>query len=222
MLADADQPAPSIACQEMLRVKLYITPGSPYARMARIVIIEKGLQDRVEVVVAQTRRDDSPYYAINPSGRVPYLLRDDGEGLEESQLICAWLDHLDGHPRFGHPAGDAGWESRRLEALARSLTDGIAVWTRELVRPQAERSPTTVRHEAARARRLTDLWETLVGHPLMSGDLNLPQITLACGLGMDVRTPGFEWREGHPRLCAWFDRITARPSFAATAPPASH
>ena len=29
-------------------MKLYITPGSPYARMARIVVIEKGLESRVE------------------------------------------------------------------------------------------------------------------------------------------------------------------------------
>jgi glutathione S-transferase len=52
-------------------MKLYITLGSPYARMARIVVLEKGLQDRVEVIVAKTRAADSPYYAINPSGRVP-------------------------------------------------------------------------------------------------------------------------------------------------------
>src|SRR5262245_50366886 len=102
-------------------MKLYITPGSPYARMARIVVIEKRLQDRVEIVVAQTRRADSPYYAVNPSGRVPYLVRDDGVGLEESSVICAWLDHLDGKPVFDLPAGAAAWEARRLEALARSM-----------------------------------------------------------------------------------------------------
>jgi glutathione S-transferase len=59
-------------------MKLYITPGSPYARIARIVVIEKQIEDLVEIIVAQTRTKDSPYYAINPSGRVPYLVRDDG------------------------------------------------------------------------------------------------------------------------------------------------
>ena len=34
-------------------MKLYITPGSPYARMARIVVIEKALASRVEIVPAQ-------------------------------------------------------------------------------------------------------------------------------------------------------------------------
>ena len=36
-------------------MKLYVTPGSPYARMARIVVLEKGLQSRVEVIVATQR-----------------------------------------------------------------------------------------------------------------------------------------------------------------------
>ena len=81
-------------------MKLYITAGSPYARMARIMVLEKALESRVEIIVAQTRRADSPYYKINPSGRVPFLVRDDGVGLEESSLICAYLDHLDGKPAF--------------------------------------------------------------------------------------------------------------------------
>jgi glutathione S-transferase len=49
-------------------MKLYITPGSPYARIARIVVLEKRLEDRIEIVVAQTRSVDSPYYRIAPSG----------------------------------------------------------------------------------------------------------------------------------------------------------
>jgi glutathione S-transferase len=199
-------------------MKLYVTPGSPYARMARMVVIEKQLESRVEIVVAQTRRADSPYYGINPSGRVPYLVRDDGVGLEESALICAWLDHLDGKPAFGLPAGENAWEARRLEALARSMLDGLAVWSREIGRPQNERSPTVIRHETDRSRRMTDLWETETGHPLMGGPLNMAQLTLACALGLDARIPDFRWRPGHPTLCDWFAPIAARPSFAATVP----
>jgi len=202
-------------------MKLYITPGSPYARMVRIVILEKGLESRVEIILAQTRLADSPYYCINPSGRVPYLIRDDGVGLEESAVICAWLDHLDGKPVFDLPTGDEGWEARRLQAMAGSMLDGLAVWGREIVRAQNEQSPTILRHEAQRSVRMADLWETQIDHPLMRGALNLAQITLACALGFEARIPDFRWRAGHPRLCDWYSNIAARPSFAATAPPAS-
>ena len=200
-------------------MKLYITPGSPYARIARIVVLEKGLESRVEVIVAQTRSANSPYYAINPSGRVPYLVRYDGVGLEESAVICAWLDHSRGEPVFDPPTGDIGWEARRLEALARSMLDGLSVWGREILRPQGERSPTVIQHEADRASRFADLWEAEVAHPWMRGALNLAQITLGCALGLEARNPHLHWRQGRPILCDWFDRIAARPSFAATAPP---
>jgi len=202
-------------------VKLYVTPGSPYARMARIVVREKGLAGRVEILAAQTRSAESPYYRINPSGRVPYLLRDDGVGLEESALICDYLDSLDGRPAFALPAGDEAWEARRLEGLARSMLDGLSVWNRELARPENERSPGVIRHETARAGRMIDLWEKEIGHPFMHSALNLLQLTLACALGLEARLPDFRWRPGHPRLSAWFEPIAQRESFVATAPSAA-
>ena len=202
-------------------MKLYITPGSPYARMARIVVLEKGLESRVETVAALTRVADSPYYCINPSGRVPYLVRDDGVGLEESALICAYLDHLDGAPAFDLPGDDQSWQARRLEALARSMLDGLSVWSREIVRPENERSPAVVQHETDRARRMVDVWAREIDHPLMRGTLNTVQITLACALGLEARIPGFRWRYTHPKLSEWFDPIAARPSLRATAPPTS-
>jgi glutathione S-transferase len=200
-------------------MKLYITPGSPYARMVRIVILEKNLEDRVEIINAKTRHADSPYYRINPSGRVPYLICDDGVALEESSLICAWLDHLDGNLLFDLPSVEPGWEARRFEALARSTTDGLAVWIRELVRPRAERSPTLLEHEDQRCRRMAAMWELMIEHPLMNGSLNLAQIMLACGLGLETRNLDMQWRTGHPKLTQWFDRLANRPSFAKTAPP---
>jgi len=202
-------------------MKLYITPGSPYARMARIVVIEKGLEKRVEVILAKTRAAGSPYYQTNPSGRVPYLVRDDGVGMEESALICAWLDQLDGKPAFGLPAGEAGWEARRLEGLARSLLDGLSVWLRETYRPENERSPGVIRHEQERATRLLELWEREIANPYMRGALNMAQLTLACALGLEARNPDFDWRSGHAALCDWYAPIAARRSFVVTAPPAA-
>ena len=196
-------------------MKLYCTPGSPYARMARIVVIEKGLERRVEVVMAKTRTAGSPYYRINPSGRVPYLVRDDGVGMEESGVICAYLDQLDGKPVLQLD----GWEARRLEGLARSYLDGLCVWMRELYRPQHERSPTTIRHETDRAARLADVWEREIRHEPLRGPLNMVQLTLACALALELRMPDLDWRSGHPELCAWYAPFAARASFQATEPP---
>jgi glutathione S-transferase len=203
-------------------MKLYITPLSPYARFVRIVVLEKGLERRVEIIHAQTRVADSPYYAINPSGRVPYLIRDDGIGMEDSALICDYLDHLDGAPAFALPAGEPGWEQRRLESLARSMLDGLTVWGRELRhRPPNERSPTIIEHERQRSRRMAGVWEREIENPLMRGRLNMVQIVLTCALQYESQILGSEWRAGHPKLATWLDEISERASIAATAPAPS-
>lgn len=200
-------------------MKLYITNFSPYARMARIMVWEKQLGSRIEEELAQTRKVDSPYYRINPSGRVPYLVRDDGGCLEDSQVICDYLDQLDGAPHFLRPAGEEHWETLRLEVLGRSMMDGVSVWIRELARPPEDRSRAIIAHEQARSERLITAWEPEIDAPLMNGSFNYPQMVLATALQLELYLPEFEWRPFGPKLAAWLDRIADRPSLQETVPP---
>lgn len=199
-------------------MQLYVTFTSPYARLARILVIEKGLSQRVAVIAAKTRAVASPYYAINPSGRVPYLIDEAGLGMEDSQLICAYLDALDGAPRF-HPAHGSDWAYRSAEASARSLCDGISVWVREMHRPENERSPTVLAHEVARSERLADVFERRVAEPPWTGAPAMPHLILAVALDTAAeRGPG-DLTRGRGRLAAWHQKLSALPSLRATALP---
>lgn len=198
-------------------MKLYVTYTSPYARLARIVVLEKTLEDRIEVIEAKTRTPGSPYYQINPSGRVPYLIDDTGLGMEDSQLICTYLDSLDGRPRFHSRNPD--WAYLRFEFAARSMCDGISVWTREMARPEGERSPTLLAHEAARSQRMADFFEGYMPEPLMRGPLRMAHFILAVALerarycGLDGLT------DGRPQLAKWMLSISDLRSMQMTAPP---
>ena len=199
-------------------MQLYITPTSPYARVARIVVLEKRLQERVEIIEAKTRTAGSPYYVVNPSGRVPFLVTDDDLTIEDSQLIAAYLDNLDGRPVMTPAYAVENWAYGRLETYARSMTDGLSVWVRELRRPEGERSPTIVAHETARADRLADFWEHEIEHPLMQRPLNLAQIYLLAGLDQAAFWGLGRYDEGRPALAAWLARLHERPAVKATAP----
>jgi glutathione S-transferase len=199
-------------------MKLYVTYGSPYARLARIVVIEKALDDRVEIIEAKTRTPGSPYYQINPSGRVPYLVDDAGMGMEDSQLICAYLDRLDGKPRFHDAARASDWAYLRLEFAARSMCDGIAVWGREMVRPENERSPTTLAHEAARTQRMADFFEERVTDPLMQGAPGMAHLILAVAVEMARKRGLGDLTARRPRLANWTRSISDLPSMQRTAP----
>ena len=199
-------------------MKLYYTKTSPYARLVRVLILEKGLADAVTLIEAKTRTPASPYYRINPSGRVPFLERPGEPSLEDSQLITAVLDGLGSGPRLTRPPETDGWRYGRLEAYARSMLDGLSVYLREMRRPESERSPTILDHERDRARRLADFWEVEVASALMQGEPNIAQLLLVIALDT-ARMAGIRDLEtGRPALQAFAGRLRARPSLAATAP----
>ena len=200
-------------------MKLYVTYGSPYARLARIVVIEKALEDRVEIIEAKTRTPGSPYYRINPSGRVPYLVDDTGVGMEDSQLICAYLDALDGKPRFHNAAQASDWAYLRFEFAARSMRDGIAVWGREMARPENERSPTTLAHEAARTQRMANFFEDRATDPPMQGSPGMAHLILAIAVEMARKRGLGDLTAGRPRLASWMRSISDLPSMQRTVPP---
>src|SRR5260370_18084926 len=183
-------------------MKLYVTSGSPYAGLARMVVVEKGLEGRVEILEAKTRTVDSPYYQINPSGRVPYLVDDAGIGMEDSQVICAYLDSLDGKPRFHRPLRESDWAYRRLEANARSMCEGICVWVREMTRPESERSPTLLAHEVARSERMADLFEARACDPLMEAEPAMAHLTAARPLHLAPNPRPPDLTNGRPPLAA--------------------
>jgi glutathione S-transferase len=200
-------------------MKLYVTYGSPYARLARIMVIEKALEDRVEIVEAKTRTPGSPYYQINPSGRVPYLVDDTGVGMEDSQLICAYLDGLDGKPSFHRATQVSDRAYLRLEFAARSMCDGIAVWGREMARPESERSPTTLAHESARAQRMADFFEERVTDPLMQGPPGMAHLILAVAVEMARKRGLGDLTAGRRQLASWMPSISDLPSMQRTVPP---
>ena len=198
-------------------MKLYVTLRSPYAWLARILVIEKALEDRVEIIQAKTRTAGSPYYQVNPSGRVPFLIDDAGIGMEDSQLICAYLDSLDGKPRFHDPLRASDWDYLRLEYAARSMCEGICVWGREMGRPEDERSPTVLAHEVARATRMADFFDDRVTDPPMQEVPCMARLILAVALDMAKRGFG-DLTNDRPRLATWMRSISNLPSMQRTAP----
>lgn len=207
-------------------MKLYVTPTSPYARLALIVRLQKGLSDRVEVVWTRTRNPEDPLLEVNPSGRIPFLQLPDGSGFEDTDVIVDYFDALSAPRQFVLPHGEAYWPFRQAMATARSMLDGVSVWARERTRPDTEQSPTVIEHERQRAARLAGHFETAIDRSPFSdgtetGRLNMPQLLLFCALDVERRLPEFDWQTGHPRLSDWHTRIEHLPTVSGSLPPAN-
>lgn len=196
-------------------MKLYYAAASPYARKVRVVAAERGLTDQIEVINASGR--DGAFQSINPFARVPALKLEDGTVLFDSPVICEYLDALKGAQLF--PAsGPKKWQA----LLGQAAGDGIMDWAvprrQEGLRPANEQSPDFIARATANMRRAVDYLETIADK--LDG-VDIGTLTIACALGyIDFRFPDDKWRDGHPKLAAWYERISQRPSMTSTIPAA--
>ncbi len=194
-------------------MKLYYNKPSPYARKVRVVAHEKALIDELEMVEVDPWVDPPELLAVNPLVKVPALLTEDGTLITESTTIGAYLDGI-GHGRK-LIEGDR-WRVMARVAIAQGLIDAAFIMVIERRRP-AERqwSDWTARQRRAIERVLPLFTPAYLGdeHRFDLGD-----IALACGLAyLDFRLPEIPWRNQHPHLAQWLDRINQRPSMRATA-----
>jgi glutathione S-transferase len=182
--------------------------------------LETGLDGRVEKQEVTLRDPRSALLPFNPVGRVPTLELGDGTVLTESLLILDYLDTLHAGPPLLPRDGSDGWRTLAELGTAVGMLDAIAVWARELRRPEHERSPGVIQLETTRVNRTADVLERAVADGAYAGAINAAQIVLGCTLGwIDPRHPVWRWRDGRPALAAWFNVVAARPSFLQTIPP---
>jgi glutathione S-transferase len=199
-------------------MKLLGSTTSPYARKARLVLLEKAIPHAW--VVDPPREPGSQVPLVNPLGRIPTLLLDDGTAVFDSPVICEHLDGLNDATVL-IPRRDplARMRVRRWEALADGMMDSAVVLRLESLRPEEERDPATVAlHGEAITRALAFAARELGPRPWCEGSgLTLADLALVSALlYLDLRLPERDWRSRHPELAAFAARLCERASVRAS------
>ena len=198
-------------------LRLFFSAGSPYARICRMALRERGLLSVIRETETALRHPSAAVLPHSPVGRVPALVLEDGTAITETTLVLGWLDRLGSFPAM-LPADAAG-----LAAYGRvlGLLDGVAVWNRELRRPPHERSPSVIALEVTRADRVADALERAVAEGAYA-TVDAGFLALVAVLGYaERRHTVWAWRENGPALEAWFARASQRAAFRETLPPIS-
>ena len=201
-------------------MKLLISPTSPFARKARILILEKSVD--CEFVPAAPFDNDPQVLAVNRLRKIPVLLTDDGAAIFDSPVICDYLDSLGDAPRFlpAAPAARAAVKTR--EALADGAMDSVAAIVMATKRIQPEMSaPAWEKWLLDKARgAFSQLADEMEKRPRPTEEnWDLGDVALFCALDFALlRRPDLKWRETHPALAEWFDRVSARDSARKTDP----
>lgn len=205
---------------------IYDTAGTPNAARIRIVAAAKGLDSaieyrRVDLIAAEQKRPG--FLAMNPIGKIPVLVLDDGTVISESTAITEYLDNLDGNPLLtGATPRDRAvihMMQRRVEQLLLEPLDdffhygtpglgkALAPWRM----PEWEgRHVWGRRRGAVAARGLAYFDQLLAEQPFLAGvSFTMPDITLYISVQF-ARAAGLA-TTGLERLEAWQAKVDALP-----------
>ena len=200
-----------------MKMKLFSSKTSPFARKVRVVIEELGLEGLVEEIFTDWTANEAAFLAANPLGQIPALVTDKGQTLPGSDLIVEYLQTRGGS-LTSLPRGSARWAQLCRHNLADGVLEAAVAVLIESRRPEAERSATWVaRKQAAIARGLDALERE--AQALTADAPSIVEITVGCALGyLDFRFAALDWRATRPVLAAWYAGFAERPSMVKTAP----
>ena len=196
-------------------MRLFYSPTSPYVRKVMAAAIAVGAEGQITKVPTNPHESPAELVGHNPLSKVPCLVTDDGLALFDSPVICEYLDTTFGTALL-FPHGAARWRALRFQAVGDGILDAAVPRRTEEALPADEaRSATITRYKQVIGRSL----DMLEADP-PADHLDIGTVTVACALGyLDLRFAADAWREGRPKLAAWYERMAERPELAQTAPP---
>ena len=196
-------------------MKLFLNKTSPYARMVRILILERGLEERVELCWCDPWSDDQQLLSVNPAGKVPVLVSDTGVSISESLLIAIYLCGLG--PVTSLLPDNNKEAVLHLAGLGQGVMEAAfaVVISRKYLNEEANESVLAQRRKRAIERTLERLEQGIDRY-------STPEITMgdiAVAVALDYllfRLSDLDTRSKFPKLEAWRTSITQRPSFKNT------
>ncbi len=199
-------------------MRLYGTPGSPFARKVRIFLEEKRIP--YEYIVQRGRDPGSRVPEFNPLAKVPTLVTDGGKGLYDSPVIVEYLDAQGEGPRLIPEDFADRIEVKRWEALGDGVTEATVAINHELLEPkEKQRSQEWYDRQQLKIDRGLAVMEKDLGTTefCFGGRFTLADIATGYALGyLDFALSQQDWRKTHPHLARLAERLYARKSFRDT------
>jgi glutathione S-transferase len=203
-------------------MKLIGSLASPYVRKVRVVLAEKKLDYQLEL--ENVWAPETTIQRLNPLGKVPCLVMEDGYAMQDSRVIVEYLDSVSPVCKLLPPNGRERADIKCWEALADGVLDAAV-----LVRLERTQRPPALQSEdwIARQMRKVDLGLASMAERLgddlwcASNHYSLADVAVGCCLGwLSFRFPEIDWRGKYPNLGRLHDKLSDRPSFRDTVPQA--
>ena len=202
-------------------MQLLANTTSPYVRIARVSMIEKGLN--VEPTLVDPWADDIRLRKANPATRVPTLITDEGIPLTESLLIVQWLEHTRPAPDWPSLLGPGAVGVLSRAGIALGVIDAAVhtIIIRKVTAPLLfDETPVGLRRQRTMAEGMARLESIAARGELNASDA--PRLDAICAVvALDYlrfRFEGQPWMPPMSSLDALSLSLRQRTSFAQTLP----
>jgi glutathione S-transferase len=201
-------------------MKLLYSPASPFARKVRVVAAEKKLE--LDLERADPYASTANLSGVNPLGKIPVLIMDDGASLFDSRVIVEYLDGLSPVHKLIPENSRDRIAVKRWEAVADGMCDAALTARLESNRPDKTDSSTQqiARQLGKVSACVEEMSRELAEREHCVGNaLSLADVSAGCALGyLKLRFPEIGWDITHPNLARLYKKMMARASFKATDP----
>ncbi len=102
--------------------QILYAPASPYSAKVRMAAHHAGIP--FESVVVNTAAEPENLTHVNPLGKIPTLVTDDGKPVFDSRAITQYLNRVSGNKLFPRNA-EKRTDAERYEAMADGLCDAL-------------------------------------------------------------------------------------------------
>jgi len=199
-------------------MKLIYSDASPYARTARMVVRELGLEDKVTEVAYHPFDNPRELVEANPLCKVPCLIDENGMSIFDSQVIGEYLDAKKGGESLLFKDVNNDWQLKTLYSLTRGLLDTAVALQQDKMRGDGQSEFWQERFYGALDRGLAYLQRHLASFPKRFEILSINTVALVGYL--KFRHPEYSKLESFTKLNMWCDEQKSRLSVAQTAPKA--
>lgn len=210
-----------------MSITLISATPSPYARMNRIAMMEKGIPFELKSEIPW-HKDTTQTPQYNPLEKLPILLFDDGrEPVYDSAHIQEYIvqKYPDKSPRLITGDIDADLKARQIQTLAEGVMDAFVLVFFETARPKEKQSEEWMGRQNRKVDGGMKAFEELVkARPegqdyLIGNQLTIADIALCCAaeqINFGNLRPG--WQETYPNLAKYMEKMDEKESFRDTKP----
>ena len=204
----------------MEKLKLFYSDRSPYVRKVMVTLHEVNLFENVEIVSVRTNPLGvvEDLVDVSPLGKIPTLVLPDGATIFDSRVICSYLNSI-GKSDLYLAQENLKWSIKTAEANFDGILDAALLMVYEhRYRQDIYQSAEWLENLWKKIERTLDFYNNS-SSKILSGSLNMGQISLGCALGyLDYRHNNRNWRAKNQNLRDWFAEFSERLSMRNTIP----